>query len=328
MRRVRLGETALEVSAVGLGAWALAGAYGPVEEKEALAVLERALDLGVSFIDTADVYGDGENERLVGWALRARRGEAVLATKVGIVRDLPGGPVVCGRPDYLRRAAEASLARLGVDHVDLLYLHRADPEVAIEESVGALAELVREGKARFLGLSEVEPELVRRARAVHPIAAVQSEYSLWTREPEGELLPALAELGVGLVAFSPLGRGYLAGAVAGRQDLAEGDFRRALPRFQAEALERNRPLARALAGLAAELGATPAQVALAWLCARGAVPIPGTRRLAHLEENAAAAALRLPADVLARLEEIFPPGAAFGARYPEAAAPSPAGGGP
>ncbi len=327
MRRVRLGEAGPEVSALGVGAWVLSGAYGPVEEGEALAVLHRALELGLSFIDTADVYGRGENERLVGRAIRHRREEVVLATKVGIVHDSPGRPVVCGRPDYLRRAAEASLARLGVDHVDLLYLHRADPDVPIEESVGALAELVGDGRARHLGLSEVGPELVRRAQAVHPIAAVQSEYSLWTREPEREVLPALAQLGIGFVAFSPLGRGFLAGAVAHREELAENDFRAGLPRFQRPALARNRPLVAGLVRIAGELGATPAQVALAWLCRRGVVPIPGTRRTFHLEENAAAAALELPAETVARLEELFPPGAAWGARYPEPEAEPRGGGG-
>lgn len=319
MRRVRLGRSGPEVGAVGLGAWGLSGAYGPAGEWEARAVIERALELGVDLLDTADVYGEGENERLVGRAIRGRRDRVVLATKVGIVRDLPGSPVVCGRPDYLRSAVEASLQRLGVEHVDLLYLHRADPEVPIEESVGALAELVAEGKARFLGLSEVGPELLRRAHRVHPVAALESEYSLWTREPERDVVPALAELGVGFVAFSPLGRGFLAGAVADADDLAAGDFRRSLPRFRPENLERNRPLVSTLRALAAELDATPAQLALAWLCARGVVPIPGTRRVEHLAENAAAVSLELPAGALARLEEAFPPGVAAGARYPEAA---------
>ncbi len=307
MRRVRLGRGGPEVPALGVGAWPLSGPYGPVDERQATAVLERALDLGLSFLDTADVYGEGENERLVGRAIRGRRQEVVLATKVGIVRDAPGAPLVCGRPEYLRRSVEGSLARLGVDEVDLLYLHRVDPQVPVEESLGALAELVREGKARYLGLSAVSPSLARRAAATYPVAVVQNEYSLWAREAEQELVPALAELGIGLVAYCPLGRGFLAGAVSRWDDLGAGDFRRGLAAFQPSSLEAARASLAVLEGVAAELGATPAQVALAWLCRQGAVPIPGTRRIEHLEENAAAVDLKLPVWALARLDEAFPP---------------------
>jgi aryl-alcohol dehydrogenase-like predicted oxidoreductase len=240
----------------------------------------------------------------------------VLATKVGLIRD-PGGAVrVCGRPEHVRRAAEASLRRLGVDYVDLLYLHRVDPRVPIEDVIGAMAELTMAGKARFLGLSEAAPELVRRAYAVHPITALQSEYSLWTRDPEEHVLPVLAALGIGFVAFSPLGRGFLAGAVMGVDDLAERDFRRLLPRFRAENLERNLVLVAELRLLAAENGATPGQIALAWLLRQGVVPIPGTRSVAHLESNVRALELELSEIDLARLDEIFGPGSVAGERYP------------
>jgi len=327
MRRVRLGRGGPEVAVVGLGAWVLSGAYGPADDAESRALIRRALDLGVDLIDTADEYGDGHNERLVGMAIRGRRDRVVLATKVGLVPGSGPQVSVCGRPEYVRRAVTASLERLGADHIDLLYLHRADPQVPIEETVGAMAELVAEGSVRFLGLCEVGPDLLRRAHAVHPIAALQSEYSLWTREPEAAVLPALAELGIGLVAFSPLGRGFLAGAVTDAGALAPDDFRRGLPRFQPESLERNRVLVSRLRRLAAEKGMTAAQLALAWVIQRGAVPIPGTRRIEHLEENVATAEIALTTEEIARLEEAFPPGAAAGARYPEEWAALSAGGG-
>jgi aryl-alcohol dehydrogenase-like predicted oxidoreductase len=271
----------------------------------------------VDLVDTADSYGAGHNERLVGEAIRGRRDDVVLATKVGIVRESQGSISLCGRPDYLRSALGASLERLGVDHVDLLYLHRADPDLPIEETVGALAVLVGEGKARFLGVSEVGPDLVRRASAVHPIAAVQSEYSLWTRDPEDGVLPALADLGIGFVAFSPLGRGFLAGALPKGHELAEDDFRSSLPRFQPENVDRNLGLLDRLRELAAARGAQAGQLALAWLVARGVVPIPGTRRRAHLETTVAALDVELSANDLSELEAAFPPGVAAGARYPE-----------
>jgi aryl-alcohol dehydrogenase-like predicted oxidoreductase len=316
MQRVALGRGGLEVGAIGFGAWGLSGDYGPADDGESIAVLRRALELGVDLIDTADGYGLGHNERLVGEAIRGRRHQVVLATKVGVVRDSRDGISVCGRPEHVRSAFAASLARLGVDHVDLLYLHRADPGVPIEETVGAMAGLVEEGTVRHLGLSEVGPELVRRAHAVHPITAVQSEYSLWTRDPEDEVLPTLDGLGIGFVAFSPLGRGFLAGAVRSARDLAEHDFRRGLPRFQAENVERNLALVDRLGRLAAARGLTAGQLALAWVVARGAVPIPGTRRLAHLEANVEAAGARLGPDELAELDAAFPPAAAAGPRYP------------
>lgn len=318
MRSVVLGPGGPWVSAIGFGAWGLSGDYGPADDTESIATVRRALDLGVSLLDTADEYGDGHNERLLGEAIRGRRDEVVLATKAGLVRGLGGSLSVCGLPGYLKSALEASLGRLGVESVDLFYLHRADPGVPIEESVGAMSELVRAGKARYLGLCEVDGELVRRAHAVHPLTAVQSEYSLWTREPEDELLRVLREPGIGLVAFSPLGRGILTGALRSRSDFGPGDFRRALPRFQAENFRRNVELLRPLRELAAGKGATPAQVALAWLLHRGVVPIPGTRRSTHLEENLGALEIELTAGDITRLERAFPPGSAAGPRYPAA----------
>ncbi len=318
VRGVRLGHAGPTVGEIGLGAFALSGAYGPADEGEAIATIGRALDLGPSLIDTADEYGGGHNELLVGRAVRGRRDEVVLATKVGIVLAPPGPPSVCGRPAYLREALEASLRRLGVDAVDLVYLHPVDPSVPVEESVGALAEAVARGEARHLGLCEVGAADLRRAAAVHAVTALQSEYSLWARNPEGEVLPAAAELGVGFVAFSPLGRGFLAGAIASRRRLAEGDFRLGLPRFEEANLRANLALVERLSALAAAAGATPAQLALAWLRRRGVVPIPGTRRRVHLESNLAAAELSVGDEVFARLEEAFPPGCAAGARYPAA----------
>jgi aryl-alcohol dehydrogenase-like predicted oxidoreductase len=304
------------VSAIGFGAWGLSGDYGPADEAESIATVRHALDLGVTLIDTADEYGDGQNERVVGEAIRGRRGEVVLATKAGLVRRPDGSPSACGRPDHLAAALEASLQRLGVDAVDLFYLHRVDSDVPIEESVGAMAELVREGKARFLGLCEVGVELVRRAQAIHPLAAVQSEYSLWTRDPEEEVLPVLRELGIGFVAFSPLGRGFLTAAFRSPDAFGPGDFRLGLPRFREENLGYNVELLRPLSELAAEKGATPAQLALAWLLHRGVIPIPGTRRRSHVEDNLGALEIDLSDDDLTRLDGAFPPDAAAGARYP------------
>ncbi len=315
MRRVSL-VSGLEVGAVGFGAWGLSGDYGPADPSQAAAALRRALDVGASLVDTADEYGDGGNERLIGRAIAGRRAEVVLATKAGLVRTPDGRVGVCGRPEHLRRALDGSLARLGVETVDLFYLHRVDPDVPIEETVGAMAELVAAGKARFLGLSEAGPQTIRRAHAVHPLAAIQSEYSLWTREPERDVLPLVRELGIGFVAFSPLGRGFLAGGIASSADLAERDFRRNSPRFRDENLARNRRLLAPLVSIASARGATPAQVALAWLVGRGVVPIPGTRRPDRVEENARAAELALDPDELAELDRSFPPGAAAGERYP------------
>jgi aryl-alcohol dehydrogenase-like predicted oxidoreductase len=303
------------VSAIGFGAWGLSGDYGAADDVESIATIRRALDLGVTLVDTADEYGDGHNERLVGDAIRGRRDDVFLATKAGLVRGA-GSLSICGRPDYLKRALEASLRRLRVESVDLFYLHRTDPSTPIEESVGAMAELVSVGKARNIGLCEVGDEIVRRAHSVHPLAAIQSEYSLWTRDPEERLLPVLRELGIGFVAFSPLGRGILTGTLRSPSGFEPGDFRLALPRFQRGNLRRNVLLLEPLIELAAEKEATPAQIALAWLVHRGVVPIPGTRRIAHLEENVGSLAIELTSAEQARLDSAFRPGCATGSRYP------------
>jgi aryl-alcohol dehydrogenase-like predicted oxidoreductase len=299
----------------------MSGAYGPADEAEAVATLHHALDLGINLLDTADSYGDGHNEALVGRALEGRRREFVLATKTGFVERVgPDGRAelaVDGRPDRLRAACEASLGRLRTDVIDVYYLHRVDPDVPVEDSVGALAELVAAGKVRFLGLSEVAPETLRRAHAVHPIAALQSECSLWTREAEATALPTCVELGIAFVPFSPLGRGFLTGGLTGRGPIGPGDWRASNPRFSAENLRRNAGLLGPLDELARARGCTPAQIALAWVLSRGEwiIPIPGTARRRHLAENAAAADLDLRPEELARLDEAFPPGAAAGARY-------------
>jgi len=308
----------LLVSAQGLGCMGMSEFYGTTDEGEALATIGRALDLGITFLDTADMYGPFTNEQLVGRAIADRRDEVVLATKFGIVRD-SGRVGVAGDPAYVRAACDASLQRLGVDVIDLYYQHRVDLQVPIEETVGAMAELVAAGKVRHLGLSETSAETVRRAHAVHPIAAVQSEYSLFSRDVERAVLPALRELGIGLVAYSPLGRGVLTGAITSRDDLAEDDFRRGNPRFAQEALDANLALVRRVRELADEKGCTPGQLALAWVAAKGedVVPIPGTKRRRYLEENAAARALVLTADELARLEAAVPAGDVVGDRYPD-----------
>jgi aryl-alcohol dehydrogenase-like predicted oxidoreductase len=316
MVSVCLGRSGLEVGAVGFGAWGLSGDYGRADERESIAALRRALDVGANLIDTADQYGDGDNERLVGRALAGRRADAVLATKAGLVRGDEGSVTVCGRPEYVLSALDLSLSRLGVEEVDLFYLHRVDPTVPIEETVGAMAELVARGKTRFIGLSEAAPETIRRAHAVHPLAAVQSEYSLWTREPEQAVLRLVRELGIGFVAFSPLGRGFLAGTLSSLDQLEAADFRRLSPRFSEENLQRNQELLRALLRIATSLEATPAQVALAWLVRQGVVPIPGTRRPERVDENSAAAAMMLGEAELEELDQCFPAGVAAGARYP------------
>ena len=315
-----LGTKGLEVSALGLGCMGMSEFYGRADEGEATATIRRALELGVTLLDTADMYGWGANERLVGKAIEGRREDVVLATKFGNVRG-PNGEFLgidCS-PGYVRSACEASLERLGVETIDLYYQHRVDLQTPIEETVGAMAELVEEGKVRHLGLSEAAPETIRRAHAVHPITALQSEYSLWTRDPEAEVLPTVRELGIGFVAYSPLGRGFLSGRIRSTDDLDERDFRRRGPRFQEENLRRNLELVAVVEDLAAHKGATPSQVALAWVLTRGddIVPIPGTKRVGYLEENAAAAELELTADELARLERAFPVGVAAGDRYPD-----------
>jgi len=315
-----LGTRGLEVSALGLGCMGMSEFYGPADEVEAIATIRRALELGVTFLDTADMYGWGANERVIGKAIEGRREDVVLATKFGNVRG-PNGEYlgIDGSPAYVRSACEASLERLGVEAIDLYYQHRVDLRTPIEETVGAMAGLVQEGKVRHLGLSEAAPETIRRAHAVHPITALQSEYSLWTRDPEAEVLPTVRELGIGFVAYSPLGRGFLSGRIRSADDLDERDFRRRGPRFQEDNLQRNLELVRIVEEVAAEKGATPSQVALAWVLAQGQdiVPIPGTKRRSYLEENAAAAAIELsPADV-ERLERAFPVGVAAGDRYPD-----------
>jgi aryl-alcohol dehydrogenase-like predicted oxidoreductase len=319
----RLGRDGPRVSAIGLGCMGMSQSYGPADPAESRATLARALELGITFFDTADVYGPFVNEELVGEAIRDHRDEVFLATKAGLVPGAKAGPAgVDGSPAHLAEACEASLRRLGVRTIDLYYLHRVDPRVPIEESVGAMARLVDEGKVRYLGLSEVRPATLRRARAVHPITAVQSEYSLWTRDPEDGILPACRELGVGFVPFSPLGRGLFAGSVRTVDGLGADDFRRGLPRFQPDHFPQNLALADRVAEIAHAKGCTPAQLALAWLLAQGEeiVPIPGTKRRSYLEQNVAAVELALSPGELAAIGAAFPKGAASGPRYGPAAA--------
>ena len=316
MDKRTLGD--LEVSALGLGCMGMSQVYGPADDTESIGVIHRAIELGVTFLDTADVYGQGHNEELVGRAIADRRDQVVLATKFGIRRVVGGGVVeVDGSPSYVRAAVDRSLARLGVDVIDLYYLHRRDPDVPIEDTVGAMAELVTEGKVRHLGLSEVSAETLRRAHAVHPIAALQSEYSLFNRDLADTVLPTALELGVGVVPYSPVGRGMLTGDLDTLRNLPEGDFRHGLPQFQGENLARNIALAERVHGLAKTLGVTPVQVALAWLLAQNEhiAPIPGTKRVKYLEENAGAAAVRLTDDQLAEITSAVPAEAVSGARY-------------
>lgn len=320
MKTRKLGG--LEVSALGLGCMGMSEFYGPTDEAEAIATIHRALELGVTFLDTADMYGPFTNEELVGRAIRGRRERVVLATKCGIVRDAQNRTVrgLDGSPAYIRNACDASLRRLGVDHVDLYQLHRVDPSTPIEDSVGAMADLVRAGKTRFIGLSEAGPATLRRAAAVHPIASVQSEYSLWSRDPEDGALGVCRELGIGFIAYSPLGRGFLTGRITTIDDLAPDDYRRFSPRFQGENFAQNVALVRRVGEIARAKGCTPSQLALAWVLAQGSdiVPIPGTKRRTYLEENASAVDVRLDADDLQRIDEVAPKGAAAGPRYPEA----------
>jgi aryl-alcohol dehydrogenase-like predicted oxidoreductase len=323
MQKRQLGS--LEVSALGLGCMGMSEFYGPTDEAESIATIHRALELGITLLDTADMYGPFVNEELVGKAIRGKRDRVVLATKCGIVRDPEKRTIraLNGRPDYILKACDASLRRLGVAHVDLYQLHRMDPKVPIEESVGAMAQLVKAGKARAIGLSEVGPNTLRRATKVHPIASLQSEYSLLTRDVEAEVLPACRELGVGFLAYSPLGRGMLSGRFRSRGDFGPDDYRQFTPRFAEGAFERNLELALRVAEVAKPKGCTPAQLALAWLLARGPeiVPIPGTKSRSRLEENAGAARLELSANELRTLEELIPLGSAAGDRYPQSMLP-------
>ncbi|UFP92950.1 aldo/keto reductase [Gloeobacter morelensis] len=321
MQTRRLGKDGPRVSAMGLGCMGISDAYGRRDEPEALATLHQALDWGINFLDTADVYGQGHNEEFVGRAIRDRRDRAFVATKFGLLRDAQGRlSGVCGTPEYVRSACEASLRRLGLDTIDLYYQHRLDRATPIERTVEALVELVREGKIRYIGLSEVDAQTLRRAAVVHPIAAVQSEYSLWTRDPEAEILPACREAGVGFVPFSPLGRGFLSGRVNSMSDLPPEDLRQRLPRFQGDNFEQNRAWVSQLEALAAQKGCTPSQLALAWVLAQGEdiVPIPGTKRRTYLQENLSALEIVLGAEELAALDRVAPRGIAAGARYPEA----------
>jgi aryl-alcohol dehydrogenase-like predicted oxidoreductase len=312
-----LGGSGLTVSTQGLGCMGMSQSYGPADTDESLATIARALDRGVVFLDTANVYGDGHNEELVGRAIAGRRDEVFLATKFSLARDADGRIGIDGSPENVRRSCEASLRRLGVDHIDLYYQHRVDPKVPIEDTVGAMADLVTEGKVRHLGLSEASARSIERAAAVHPIAALQSEWSLWTRDIEDEVLPVARKHGIGIVPFSPLGRGFLTGAIGSPDDFGPGDFRRDNPRFQGENFARNLRLVEEVRRIAREKGCTPGQLALAWLMAQGddVVPIPGTKRLRYLDENADACFVEVTDDDLRRLAEIAPPGVAAGGRY-------------
>ncbi len=320
MKIRRLGSSGLAVSAQGLGCMGMSDFYGPRDEHESMSTIHRALDLGINFLDTADIYGIGSNEELVGKAIRGRRNQVVLATKFGIVRGSDGSFLgVNGEPKYVRSACEASLRRLGVDVIDLYYQHRVDSAVPIEATVRAMADLVSDGKVRFLGLSEAAPETIRRAHAVHPITALQTEYSLWTRDPEKAILPTCRDLNIGFVAYSPLGRGFLTGRFKSTSDFGEGDYRVYAPRLQGENFKHNIEWVKRIEEMAAEKGCTPAQLALAWVLAQGddIIPIPGTKRKSYLEENVAALEIELTSAELAHLNEVAPPGVAAGERYDE-----------
>ncbi len=323
MNRRKLGTQGLEVNEIGLGCMGMSEFYGPRDDAESLATLSRAVELGVDFFDTADMYGPFVNEELVGRGLKQHRAQIKIATKFGVMRGESGSfDGISGRPEYVRSAAEASLRRLGVNEIDLYYQHRVDPQVPIEETVGAMADLVKAGKVRYLGLSEAAPATIRRAHAVHPISALQTEYSLWSREPEDEILAVVRELGIGFVAYSPLGRGFLSGEIQSPDDFPEGDRRAMFPRFQGENFARNLELVKRVKQLAEGKNVTPSQLALAWVLARGQdiVPIPGTKRRSYLEQNVAAAEVRLSPEEIAEIEQVAPRGAAEGERYADMSA--------
>jgi aryl-alcohol dehydrogenase-like predicted oxidoreductase len=320
MRQRTLGSQGLVVSELGLGCMGMSEFYGPRDDQESILTIHRALDLGLNFLDTADMYGPFTNEVLVGQAIRGRRNSVILATKFGNQRNPDGSWIgINGRPEYVQACCDASLKRLGVDEIDLYYQHRVDKDVPIEETIGAMGELVRRGKVRYLGLSEAAPATIRRAHAVHPISALQSEYSLWTRDHEVEVIPTVRELGIGFVAYSPLGRAFLTARITSVDSLAQDDFRRRGPRFQGENLQKNLAILAPIEALAQEKQATPAQIALAWVLAKGEeiVPIPGTKRRTYLEENLAAAEIHLSGEEVRRLDEAVPVGVTAGTRYPD-----------